>query len=135
MRELKSIIIHCSATKPSQNITVDTIRKWHVEDNNWSDIGYHYVIERSGEVMNGRPVQRAGAHAKGYNSDSIGVCMVGGIDENGRPDSNFTRQQWSGLDLLVQSLAQKYGIREVFGHREVSDKACPSFDARSWWDA
>jgi len=128
MREINQIIIHCSATRPNQDIGVDTIRKWHVEGNGWSDIGYHEVIRRNGLIEAGRPHSKAGAHAKGHNKNSIGICLVGGVDKNNNAQFNFTRAQLMSLLGLVDGLKQKYPKAKVIGHNSVSSKECPSFD-------
>ena len=78
MRKIRKIIIHCSATKEGQDIDAKEIKKWHVEGNGWSDIGYHYVIKLDGTVEEGRPIERSGAHTLNHNHDSIGVCYIGG---------------------------------------------------------
>lgn len=131
MRTLNRIILHCSATPPDMDIGVADIRKWHT-DKGWSDVGYHWVIARNGKVQEGRPIAIPGAHAKGHNHDSIGICMVGGVDEDGMPDSNFTRRQWAALGDLVTHIRAEHGYMEIYGHRDYSSKACPSFDARAW---
>ena len=77
MRFIEKIVIHCTFTPPTMNIGVEEVRKWHVEENKWSDIGYHFVIRRDGTVESGRPVERPGAHVKGHNSNSIGIAWVG----------------------------------------------------------
>ena len=135
MREIRRVIIHCSATKPGMDIGAAEIRKWHVDGNGWNDIGYHYVIRRSGEIEKGRSEHIAGAHVAGHNGDSIGVCLVGGIDDKGKPDANFTAAQWAALDHLVTQLTKvSYPGATVSGHRDWTDaKACPSFDVRAWW--
>lgn len=134
MRELKEIIVHCSATKPDMDIGADEIKKWHTdpkpEGNGWSDIGYHYVIRRNGNLEMGRELALAGAHAKGRNANSIGVCLVGGLDKNGKSDANFTLPQYATLNSLIGELKQTYGEMPVIGHRDVPDsgKDCPCFD-------
>lgn len=130
MRPLNRIIIHCAATTPQMDIGVATIREWHIA-RGFSDIGYHYVIWRDGFLEKGRPLEIKGAHAKGHNHDSIGVCLVGGIDEEGKPDSNFTCKQYKTLCQLVEELVEKYDIKQVLGHRDLPGvtKACPSFNA------
>ena len=134
MRDIRRVIIHCSATKPGMDIGAAEIRKWHVDGNGWNDIGYHYVIRRSGEIEKGRSEYVAGAHVAGHNADSIGVCMVGGINDAGKPDSNFTRSQWAALEHLVKQLLVNYPGAKISGHRDWTDaKACPSFDVRAWW--
>ena len=151
-RRITHIVIHCSATRPEFDIGVDEIRALHVSHEsvlvpwdgeslagrNWQDVGYHYVIRRDGTVENGRPESRTGAHVYGHNRNSVGICMVGGVAGPDRvPEANFTRAQWGALDDLVQDLAWKYSDAEVLGHRDFLGvhKACPSFDARSWWNA
>ena len=78
MRKIRKIIIHCSATKEGHDIDAAEIKKWHVEGNGWSDIGYHYVIKLDGTVEEGRPLERSGAHTLNHNFDSIGICYIGG---------------------------------------------------------
>ncbi len=80
MREINEIIVHCSATPESMDIGVKEIRDWHVNDNKWDDIGYHFVIRRDGTIECGRSIDKAGAHCKGHNAHSIGMCLVGGED-------------------------------------------------------
>jgi len=133
MRDLNRIIVHCSYTPPSMNIGAETIRDWHVNGNGWSDIGYHYVIRRNGEVELGRPIERAGAHVRGHNADSIGVCLVGGMTKDKTaPDCNFTKAQWFALAALLAKLEADYGVKTVYGHRDFSSKDCPCFDVRAW---
>jgi len=136
MRDINLIVIHCAATPSDMDIGVEEIRSWHMKKG-WSDIGYHHVILRDGTVEPGRPVETAGAHAKNHNANSIGVCMVGGVDEANKPQSNFTRYQWRALDTLIRQLAAEYPNAKVCGHRDLPGvtKECPSFDAVSWWHA
>lgn len=138
MRDIRKIIIHCSYTRPNQDIDAATIRDWHVNGNGWRDIGYHYVIKRDGTVEKGRPDSQAGAHVAGQNSDSIGVCLVGGMhQERKEPDCNFTDAQWHSLSTLVDELVDKYPQTQynVSGHRDWDNgKACPCFDVKAWLD-
>lgn len=129
---IRYIIIHCAATKPSQDIGAAEIRRWHRKQG-WKDIGYHHVIRRDGTVEPGRPEDRAGAHAKGYNSMSIGVCLVGGLDEEGRSEPTYTPEQWRSLAALVCDLHSRYPDAEIIGHNNVAAKDCPCFDVRAWW--
>lgn len=127
------IVIHCSATPPDMDIGVDTIRKWHVEGNKWKDVGYHAVIRRNGGVERGRWERIPGAHVEGYNSRSIAVCMVGGVDKDMKPEDNFTAAQWSALLDLISYWHGNYPNAKIVGHRELdSGKACPSFDVQEW---
>ena len=132
MRAINRIIIHCAATKPGMDIGVKEITEWHLA-RNFSSCGYHWVIRRSGEIERGRSEHIAGAHVAGANADSIGICVVGGIDDAGKPDANFTRHQWAALESLVSQLVAQCPDAQVSGHRDWSSKACPSFNARAWW--
>jgi N-acetyl-anhydromuramyl-L-alanine amidase AmpD len=129
------IVVHCSATPPDMDIGADTIRDWHVNDNGWSDIGYHYVIKRNGDMEKGRPDHISGAHVRGHNQGSIGICLIGGVDRDGNPDCNFTQNQFYALEVLLSRLKTDYSNPELKGHRDLdSGKACPSFDVQSWWE-
>ena len=134
MRAIKEIIIHCSATKPSVDIGVREIKVWHTRDNHWEDIGYHYVIRRNGFIERGRPEWRPGAHCTGHNRHSIGVCYVGGLDQNGNPSDTRTPAQKRALLTLLKELVTKYKC-EIHGHREFAQKACPCFDAYNEYKA
>lgn len=128
------IVIHAAATKPSMDIGAADIDKWH-RQLGWSRIGYAFVIRRNGKVEEGRGEDEIGAHVKGYNDRSVGICMAGGIDKEGNPEDNFTDEQWAALEKLVKRLHAKYPRAEVVGHRDFPDvkKACPCFDVRTWW--
>lgn len=127
MREIDMIIVHCSDTPASMDIGVAAIRDWHVAENGWSDIGYHYVIRRDGTVEVGRPVDVRGAHVVGHNSSSIGICLVGG----GGGLFNFTMAQVEALSLLTEKLRRVFGQMDVYGHRDFNPgKQCPCFDVR-----
>ena len=126
------IVIHCAATKPSMDIGADTIRDWHVNGNGWRDIGYHLVIRRDGSVEKGRDINDSGAHAAGYNSKSIGLCLVGGMAEDNSAEDNFTAQQWTSLLATVKELEVDFPNAKVIGHNEISEKECPSFDVQKW---
>lgn len=141
-RTIKEIIVHCSATPPSMDIDVDDIRRWHVEGNSWRDIGYHLVILRDGTLQKGRPVNQAGAHCRGHNSHSIGICLVGGTDKDNAPEFNFTADQARTLRTVIDTLRSELGEQLVVsGHRDHNPhKACPCFDVRRWlstgaWEA
>lgn len=133
-RHTNFIVIHCSATKPSQDIGAEDIRKWHLAQG-WDDIGYHYVIRRNGQRELGRPTFAVGAHVQGFNSNSLGICLVGGIDEQGNPENNYTPEQMQALSIAVAGLVAAYPGAVVRGHRDFPDvkKACPCFDASGWW--
>jgi N-acetylmuramoyl-L-alanine amidase len=96
MRDLKRIILHCTATPEGKHFDVDTIRRWHVKDRGWKDIGYHYVIYLDGSVHEGRPVDQVGAHTSGHNKDSIGIVYVGGCDKKYESKGHFERSTRGG---------------------------------------
>jgi N-acetylmuramoyl-L-alanine amidase len=128
------LVIHCSATRGVQDIGVREIRRWH-RDQGWADIGYHYVIRRSGKLETGRPVDALGAHVQGHNHDSVGICLVGGLDnKTWKPANNYTPQQWESLKKLLEALVKRYPKAKVLGHRDFAGvkKACPCFPAKTW---
>ena len=141
MREINEIIIHCTATNPSWyadrsvDDVVAEIRRWHVEERNWSDIGYHAIIHRDGSVGYGRPVERPGAHVAGRNKHTIGVSLVGGRGGCADDDflDNFTPEQEEALRELIVEYSSKFpSIKEVSGHNCYARKACPCFDVKNW---
>lgn len=128
MRDINRIIIHCSATREGQDIDAATIKRWHTQDRGWSDIGYHYVIKLDGCLEAGRPLDRTGAHVKGHNKDSIGICYIGGCDEDMNPKDTMTPEQEDTMRELIFSLRMVWdkGLT-LHGHNEYASKACPSF--------
>lgn len=134
-RPISLIVVHCSATPQDMDVGAAEIRSWHLR-RGWSDIGYHYVIRRDGALEPGRPVDRAGAHVKGHNARSIGVCLVGGndADDRARAEFNFTRAQLATLERTLVGLLALYPDARVVGHRDLDPrKACPCFDVAAWW--
>jgi len=133
-RYIDRIVIHCSATTPDTDIGADEIRMWH-QDRGWQDIGYHYVIRRDGTLEVGRPEHVVGAHARGYNEHSIGVCLVGGVTESAVSDANFTLKQYLKLLTLCTHLMRKYKDAQVVGHRDLPGvaKDCPCFDVAEFF--
>jgi len=130
-KNVRWIIIHCSATPEGRDVSVEDVRRWHVEERGWSDIGYHWFIELDGTLKQGRHESRSGAHAKGFNSASIGVCYAGGVDSKMKPKDTRTDDQKITLGCLMQDLRGRYPKARIIGHCDVSSKACPSFDAKS----
>ena len=130
-KNVRWIIIHCSATPEGRDVSVEDVRRWHVEERGWSDIGYHWFIELDGTLKQGRHESRSGAHAKGFNSASIGVCYAGGVDSKMKPKDTRTDDQKITLGCLMQDLRGRYPKARSIGHCDVSSKACPSFDAKS----
>ena len=126
MRDINKIILHCSATREGQDISTETIRGWHVNERGWSDIGYHYVVLLDGTVDKARPVERQGAHVRGKNKGSIGVCYIGGCDADMNPKDTRNEAQKKSLEELITYLMESYDDATLHGHNEFSSKACPS---------
>ena len=118
------------------DVGVVEIRQWHLA-RGWLDVGYHYIIRRDGTLESGRPPTRAGAHARGFNQESLGICMVGGVTEADKTtaEDNFTDAQYAELKVLVERLKTDYPQAEVLGHRDLpyANRECPSFCVRSWY--
>ena len=130
-RRIDEIVLHCSATREGQDISVETIRSWHVDGNGWSDIGYHAVIMLDGTVELGRPLRRSGAHVKGRNSTTIGVCYIGGVEADGKTAKDtMTPAQEQAFRNYVTTMRSVLGPLTISGHNQYSSKACPSFDVR-----
>lgn len=131
MRLINEIIVHCAYTKASMDIGADWIRKIHVEQNGWSDIGYHYIIKRNGDIDHGRPIAAIGAHCKGKNRHSVGVCLIGGMSDNNEPVDNYTEAQFKRLRQIVSDLKMQFpGIDKVSGHCDYSAKPCPCINVQ-----
>lgn len=128
MRKINEIILHCSATREKQDIKTSTIKQWHLKQG-WSDIGYHYVIELDGSIHFGRPENVIGAHCKGHNSFSIGICYVGGLDEKGNSKDTRTEAQKQSMYKLVKELMGRFNlsIDKIHCHNEYAKKDCPCF--------
>lgn len=123
------LVIHCSATLPGQRVSVQDIDRWH-RQRGFDCIGYHFYITVDGTIWTGRPISRAGAHCKGYNAHSIGICYEGGLDEDGRPCDTRTLMQKAALVALINKLREIYPTADVVGHCDLNlSKACPCFSA------
>lgn len=128
------IVLHCSATRACQDIGARDIRRWHVAKG-WKDIGYHFVIRLDGRIEKGRAIDAIGSHVAGHNANSIGICLVGGLDDaTFKPACTYTSKQWSALKGLLGKLLAAYPKASVLGHRDFKGvaKACPCFDAKPW---
>ena len=122
------IILHCSATKEGKDYKAADIKKWHLQQK-WEDIGYHFVLDLDGTIETGRDERMIGAHTSGQNSDSIGICYVGGCDNNMKPKDTRTKEQKQSMYSLVYKLLTKYklNLSNVYCHNQFANKACPSF--------
>ena len=142
MRTIDHIIIHCSATCEGSSLSVEELEKMH-RRRGFRGIGYHYYIRRDGTVVNTRALEIVGAHCKGHNAPSVGICYEGGLDAEGRAKDTRTPEQRSALHLLVYQLLKRFkGNVRVCGHRDLSPdldgdgviepeewvKECPCFE-------
>ena len=140
MRPLSEIIIHCTATQPNwlalrkTSYKVAEVRRWHVDDRGWSDIGYHFLIDRDGTVAKGRPIEKVGAHTQGRNTGTIGIALFGGHGSaaTDRFRDHFTPAQDMALRVLIAALGAKYGALALSGHNQWAAKACPGFNVPKW---
>tara|TARA_R110000824_G_scaffold347748_2_gene534501 strand:- start:4847 stop:5365 length:519 start_codon:yes stop_codon:yes gene_type:complete len=143
MRPIHEIIIHATATPANwragepTSAKVAEVRRWHVVDRKWSDVGYHYLIDRDGTVATGRPLETVGAHVQGHNTGSVGVALFGGRGgvADGMFADNYTPEQDKALRGLIGRLKAVYPITQISGHNEYANKACPCFKAMEWYRA
>lgn len=138
-------VVHVTATPPDRDIGVAEVRKMHMAQG-WSDIGYNGLLRRDGRREIGRGLEAVGAHVAGYNSTALGIALVGGVDEKGKPQHNATPAQMTALADWLRELGKAYPEARVCGHRDLSPdrdgdgvieaaehiKACPCFDAIPW---
>lgn len=130
MRKIDKIILHCSATPEGKDFTVQQIDASH-RQRGFQGIGYHFVVYRDGSVHRGRPINQIGAHATGYNANSIGICYIGGCAADGKtPKDTRTQAQRDTLVRLVRELKAQFPCASVHGHNEFANKACPSFNVQ-----
>lgn len=114
---------------------VAEVRRWHVEENGWRDIGYHFVIDRDGKVYKGRNVDQSGAFEPKVNGRAIGVCLLGGHGStpNDAFAQHYTPEQDEALRQLIDKLKRLYpAIDKVTGHNDYGPKACPGFRVDRW---
>lgn len=139
-RRIDEIIVHCTASREGQNLTVEQVRQDHIRNNHWSDIGYHLLVTLDGRAHLGRNMDISGAHAEGHNSHSIGVCYVGGLEnvpgveyKKLKAKDTRTPEQKRTLATLLTDLRKLYPTARIIGHRDVDRKGkeCPSFDAKT----
>lgn len=128
MRQIHKIVVHCSDSDRPSHDNIETIRAWHKE-RGWDDIGYHYVITQNGGLFVGRKEWEIGAHVKGHNADSLGICLTGG------PKTIASDAQRKALDILLQKLCRQYNLTklDIIAHRDLDPgKLCPIFDLHAF---
>lgn len=164
---ITKIVIHCSATQNGKPLRTKTqsaaerIDSWHkqrgfkrtakalVFNPHLKHIGYHFVIDTDGNLQSGRDIGEVGAHVKGHNTHSVGICLVGGITIDGKNFGRYTEKQWMVLYALLRQLEAMFPNAKVCGHRDLSPdlngdgkitrnewlKDCPCFDVWEWLDS
>ena len=150
LSQITGIIVHCADVRSdwmsghTAEEKVDEIRRWHVEDNGWSDIGYHFLIDRDGTVAKGRDrdldgdvFEEIGAHVKGHNTNTIGIVLVGGHGSAATDDftEHYTHDQSVALRNQIANIEAQVGRKlKLSGHNEYANKACPGFTVQRWWN-
>ena len=136
MRQIKRIFVHCTAGPQNQSIA--TIQNYWKKVNKWKTPGYHYIIKADGEIVQLLDEAKISNGVAGYNSTSINVCYIGGVDKNGKPVDNRTEAQKTSLIKILTELKERYPDAEILGHREIWGqdpskwkKACPCFPAKA----
>ena len=124
MRQINEIIIHCSDSDVQAHDDIRIIRKWHVEERGWRDVGYHYFIRKDGVIQRGRALDQIGAHCGGHNRASVGICLSG--------RSEFTDVQFCSLHELLKDLYNEFGKIRTVGHYAYSEKTCPNFNVEDY---
>ena len=140
MRRLTEIIVHCTATRPAWMPSATPaqraaeVRRWHMQDRGWRDIGYHFLIDRDGTFVTGRPIEQTGAHTQGRNTGTIGVALFGGHGSSADDKfaDNFTPAQDRALRGLIDRLRAQHGFLALSGHNQWAAKACPGFNVPAW---
>jgi len=122
---IEKIFVHCSASPQNRGDDAETIHGWH-KQRGWDGIGYHSVILENGVVQQGRPVYWQGAHCRGYNRNSLAVCLIG-------TGGDATRLQLFSLQDVIKQWLSNNPTAEIAGHNEYSTKECPGFDVKEWW--
>lgn len=153
MEKIHSIVIHCAATRNGVSLArkgisaAQRIDDMHAQrgfkrgemskakfNSHLKAIGYHFVIDVDGKVETGRALCEQGAHVKGHNKDSIGICLVGGVTIDGKNFGRYTKSQWASLTELISRLKRKFPRAHILGHRDFIgvNKDCPCFDVGEW---
>lgn len=125
MRKIHWIVIHQSASNNPEHDNIETIKRWHL-DRGFSDVGYHWFIRKDGTIEKGRDESIKGAHVKGHNSSSIGICLSG--------EGEKTEAQLKALEVLLIDICSRHDLekKDILAHRDLAATECPGFDLHSW---
>ena len=132
MREIKYIVVHCTATQSDTKI--ESIQNYWREKLGWKNPGYHYIIKRNGEIVRLQSENLIANGVGGHNQCAIHISYIGGVDKNNVPIDNRTDAQKHALFNKLISLSEKYPQAMILGHRDFPgvSKMCPSFDVKEW---
>jgi len=130
----KYIVVHCSATENLSRFDWKSIDQMH-RARGFSMVGYHFIIKKDGTIQKGRDLGAIGAHAVGFNNESVGICLIGGVNSKNESVDNFTKEQKESLIKLLDCLKIEYPSATVLGHKELPNvaKDCPCFDVKSFY--
>lgn len=148
MSQITTAIFHCAATPNGRFHTIEDVDYWHGPDRinrglrpfqreqifikkhqpHLRHVGYHFVIRTDGVLESGRSLEEVGAHARKFNSSSVGICLIG--------TDAFTEAQWTTAKSLILTLHDSLPkLSKIIGHRAVNEhKTCPGFEVRAWMD-
>jgi N-acetylmuramoyl-L-alanine amidase len=136
---IHTIVIHYSSTYPDANVTRAVVDRWH-RDRGFREIGYHWFIRRDGTLEEGRAEGTLGAHVRGHNSGTIGICWAGGLDRNTGPNVgvwNPTPEQEACMVRLIRDIQARHpGATRVVGHNDLVATLCPGLPkggVAQWW--
>lgn len=132
MRVIKYIVLHCTATP--QNTTIQSILNYWKNELKWKNPGYHFIIKATGEIVNLLPIEQVSNGVAGFNSNSIHISYVGGVDAKGRALDTRTQAQIDAQIKLIRHFKSLFPDAVIKGHRDFPNvkKECPSFDVASW---
>lgn len=127
------LVVHCSASVPDIKTDAKVIDRWH-RQRGFLMLGYHYVIKTDGTIEKGRDEDAIGAHVEGHNARSVGICLVGGVDKDGKSVNNYSQDQMLSLLVVLKDLKGKYPKAQILGHRDFAGvkKDCPCWDVKAW---
>ncbi|MCW3168913.1 N-acetylmuramoyl-L-alanine amidase [Chryseobacterium sp. 09-1422] len=134
MREIKYIAVHCTATP--QTTSIDSIRNYWKTSLKWKMPGYHFIIKPDGEIVELLSIDQVSNGVAGYNSKTINICYIGGVDKNLKPIDNRTEAQKKSLLAKLTELKKKFPKAIIQGHRDFPKvaKACPCFNAKTEYE-
>ena len=148
MRKIKVAVVHCSATPEGRDLKekdIEAMHKVRFKKIGGKHIGYHHVILLDGTDIQTKHYDFIGQHVAGANSETVGICYIGGLDKNLKPKDTRTEAQKKALEFRLKELVKQFPGLKIRGHRDYSPdldgdgiiepfeflKVCPCFDARN----